>query len=441
MIARAGAVDSPPPAVSALPSLSEHKLARFAAIVILYFMQGVPVGLTIIAIPAWLAANGASPVQVAAIVGTAMLPWSLKLVNGLVMDRWAFKPMGRRRGWILLAQALMASMLGALAILSPGAADLALLTGLCFALNICATFNDVAVDGMTVDLVPDEERATVNSFMFAAQSTGIAATSFVAGQLLVLGSITPTALILAGFVALASLFVSIFRERPGERLLPWSAGEASRECKERQHDAWWPILKGVFVSMLAPLTVLFLLSTGLAMATAAYQDAIAPTLAVQQLGWGSDSYSSFASAMSLLAALITALVATFIVKTLGLRNAIIATFLVHAGAALFAAITYPSWEGDTIFSVVFFVQYVAHMMILVFTCTWAMRLCNPAVAASQFALFMAVPNFARSLMSGNSGFVVEWGGYGAVFYCIAAIALLGLMLGLLARIGNARALD
>ena len=105
---------------TALPALSEHRVARFAAVIILYFMQGVPNGLGLIAIPAWLAANAATPVQVGAFVGAIMLPWSLKLVNGLIMDRFAFKPMGRRRGWILAAQALMASTLIALALMAPG---------------------------------------------------------------------------------------------------------------------------------------------------------------------------------------------------------------------------------------------------------------------------------------------------------------------------------
>ncbi|PKP95251.1 MAG: hypothetical protein CVT75_02690 [Alphaproteobacteria bacterium HGW-Alphaproteobacteria-14] len=80
-----------------LPALSEHKVARFAAIIVLYFLQGVPLGLTLVALPGWLAESGATPVQVGGFVGIAMLPWSTKLLNGLVMDRFTFKPMGRRR--------------------------------------------------------------------------------------------------------------------------------------------------------------------------------------------------------------------------------------------------------------------------------------------------------------------------------------------------------
>ncbi len=430
-----------PAATSALPALTESKFARIAAIVILYFMQGVPVGLTIIAIPAWLAANGATPIQVGAFVGTAMLPWSLKLVNGLLMDRFAFKPMGRRRGWILTAQFCMALVLVSLALAAPGSSQIALLTAFGFALNICATFNDVAVDGMTVDIVPEDERPTINSFMFAAQSLGISATSFVAGQLLVAGSISMTAMILAAFVAAASTFVALFRERPGERLLPWSEGQASPECEERQQDAWWPIIKGVFAGLFTPLTILFLICMGLAMATPAFSDAVAPTLAVQQLGWGSDEYSSYASVVSLSAAVICAVIVTLIVKAIGLRNAMFAVFGLHIAGALIGAITYPSWENSTIFSVLYFLGYLAHMLIVILTATWAMRLCNVTVAASQFALFMAVPNLARSFMSGNSGWIVESGGYSAAYYAVAAVAALGLLFAILARVGNVRTVD
>ncbi|KPQ22280.1 MAG: Major Facilitator Superfamily, partial [Porphyrobacter sp. HL-46] len=52
-----------------LPALSEHKIARFAAIILLYFMQGVPLGLVLVALPGWLADNGATPVQIGGFVG------------------------------------------------------------------------------------------------------------------------------------------------------------------------------------------------------------------------------------------------------------------------------------------------------------------------------------------------------------------------------------
>ncbi len=426
------------PHAARLPALSEHRIARFAAIVVLYFLQGVPLGLALVALPGWLAESGASPLEIGSFVGIAMLPWSTKLFNGLVMDRFTFKPMGRRRGWILLSQALMVTALLAMAALAPGASDVALLTAFCFALNVCVTFSDVAVDGMTVDIVPEAERTAINSLMFASQAFGVAACSFIAGQLLASGSLTTTALVLAGMVACASVFVALFRERPGERLLPWSSGKASRECEERQHAAWWPVLSGVVRSVAAPSTLLFLLATACAQAAFAFIDAVNPTLAVQQLGWTSESYASFGAMLNLVAACLALFVPILLVRWFGLRRTVIGHFLALAVLATVAGATHAGWQDDSPFVALTLALYVLSILHTVVLIVWAMRISNPAIAASQFALFMAVPNLSRSVMAGNSGWLVEGGGYALTYYAVAGIMLVGLALCLLGRVGDDR---
>lgn len=419
-----------------IPALSESRLARFAAIIVLYFLQGVPVGLSTIAIPAWLAANGATPLQVGAFVGTALLPWSTKLFNGLLMDRFAYKPMGRRRAWILLAQVAMALTLVAMAFAAPSSTQIASLAAFCFTLNLCATFNDVAVDGMTVDIVPDEERTAINSCMSAAQAAGIAASAFTAGQLLASGTMASTALVLAILVAVISIFVSIFRERPGERLMPWSNGKASIQCEERQHNAWRPIFAGLLKAIANGRTILFLTGVGLLQVTFAFLDAVNPTLAVQQLGWESANYSSFMAAVSLVAAGAALLLPTVLVHFIGIALAVRILNLVLIGLGLIGAATFSLWSGSDAFVAISSAQYVVALVIQIILIVWAMRICTPAVAASLFALFMAVPNFARSALSGASGWVVEAGGYQAAYLAVAGLTLAGLALLMLAKVGD-----
>ena len=90
------------PAVSShLPALVDHRHLRFAA---LYAAQGLPFGLFAVAIPAWLAAQGASAAEIGSYLAIATLPWSAKLLAGPLMDRFTFLPMGRRRPWVLGAQ-------------------------------------------------------------------------------------------------------------------------------------------------------------------------------------------------------------------------------------------------------------------------------------------------------------------------------------------------
>lgn len=418
------------------PALSENRIARFTAIIVLYFLQGVPIGLSLIALPAWLAEAGASPLAIGAFVGVALLPWSTKLFNGLIMDRYAYKPMGRRRGWILLSQSLMVAALVAMAILAPSASEIALITALCFALNLCATFNDVAVDGMAVDIVPENERTAINSVMFASQAAGVAACSFIAGQTLASGGTATTALILTVFVASASLFVSVFRERPGERLLPWSQGQASRECEERQHDAWWPILSGVLKSILAPRTLMFLLAVGFGGASLAFADAVNPTLAVQQLGWSSERYANFGAMVNIAAAGFGLFIPFVLERVLGLRWSILIQLALIALLSVIAGLSLPAWQNDVPFIALSAATYILSITLVISSIVWAMRICNPVIAASQFALFMAIPNLSRGLMGGNSGWLVEGAGYGATYLAVAAMTLISIILIWVGRVGD-----
>ncbi|GMN04377.1 MFS transporter [Altererythrobacter sp. MTPC7] len=416
----------------AWPSLVENKPLRFAAVMILYFMQGVPLGLSLIVLPAWFAAAGASAVEIGGFVGFAVLPWSLKLFAGLLMDRFAYRPMGRRRAWILIAQGCLVTVLLALAAAAPDASQIALLASFCFALNMCAIFNDVAVDGMTIDLVPIEERGAINGCMFGSQIVGIAATSFIGGQMLVAGGTATTALFFAALVAVPSVIVSVFRERPGERLMPWTSGRPSTECEALQQDAWWPIIKGVFVSLADWRIVAYLTGYALFCANWVILDSVSPVLSVQELGWKSESYSSFAGTANLVAGLFGIAMTGLLVKWIGLSRMVTLVAVILVLLALTGGITYSSWDGSWLFSSILVSQTIAATLLTILLIAWGMMLSNPAVAASQFALIMAIPNLSRSMMAGISGQVVETYGYAAAYFIAAALTVVTIALCLFA---------
>ena len=111
-------------AASAFPqslALTENKILRYTCYFLLYFSQGAPIGLWTIAIPSWLAVNGASAGEIGGFIGLAMLPWAtFKLFYGAFMDRYTFPPMGRKRIWLVTAQAGAILSLILLAIMAPG---------------------------------------------------------------------------------------------------------------------------------------------------------------------------------------------------------------------------------------------------------------------------------------------------------------------------------
>jgi len=118
------------------------------------------------------------------VLSASSLPWTLKFLNGFLMDRFAFLPMGRRRAWIVGGQAVLLSGLLVLAARDPGVDEVALVAAFAFVLNLAVNFQDVATDGLAADLVPEVERARAAGVMFGAQSIGIAATTALAGFLL-----------------------------------------------------------------------------------------------------------------------------------------------------------------------------------------------------------------------------------------------------------------
>ena len=89
---------------SKLPALSEHPFLRYFAFAILYVAQGIPEGMTIFGIPAWMAMNGRTPAEIGTYGAIIFIPFSFKILVAPIIERFTFLPMGRRRPWIIFGQ-------------------------------------------------------------------------------------------------------------------------------------------------------------------------------------------------------------------------------------------------------------------------------------------------------------------------------------------------
>ncbi|WP_379922591.1 MFS transporter [Erythrobacter sp. R86502] len=423
-------------ALSAIPALSESRRLRLLGFFLMYVSQGVPFGLVQVAIPAWLVANGASAGQVGFFIGTAMLPWSLKLVNGLVIERFCYSPMGRTRAWIIGSQMMMMAALLVTAIIAPGPDEITLLAGLAFAFNLCGAVNDVAVDGMAIDILPEAEREKVNGFMFGGQVIGISGTAIMAGAALVVGGVALTAALAAAVVAVLTIIVTVLRERPGERLLPWTAGTASAECLARSHTKFLPILGKVLRGFVQWRTALFLAGFGVMQSSAGMVDVVGPVFSVSELGWSSEAFTNFTSISSFIVALVVMVVIGPLCRRFGNRVLIVAfaSMMLLPNLAAYLA---PSGAFGTLAMQAYISLFWGGLQgVVVLGIAWSMNLTNPLVAASQFSLFMAIPNLVRSLGAGVHGQIVDNYGYDAAFLVAALSVGLGTILCLLAGYGR-----
>lgn len=66
----------------------------------------------------------------------------------------------------------------------------------------------------------------------------------------------------------------------------------------------------------------------------------------------------------------------------------------------------------------------------------AMRLCTPAVAATQFAVFMAIFNLGRAIASASLGWLDSLGGIPAMFAAMAVCALVTAAFAFAAKVGR-----
>jgi len=377
-----------------------------------------------VALPAWLAARGHSSAEVGGFLAAVSFPWTLKLFTGPVMDRFAFLPMGRRRPWVLAAQSgiLVGSLL-----LAGAPQSFGWILALGFAVNFFAAWQDVAVDGMAIDVLAEDERARANAFMFGGQSIGIAASSAGGAYLLSAFGLMAAALVMAACVGIIFVIPLLLRERPGERLLPWTPGHASARSAALQEKRWGTIFRDLLVTLALPMSVLLVLVKFGDRVAAGLLGAAMPVMTTQELGYAQTFYPQWNAASGIVAALFGVLVAP-LVDRFGARRALVwglvFKILLVLGAAMLAAY----WARPTVMIGIIIATGLGGQLLTIATIALFMHLCTPRVAATQFAVYMALSNLALSAGSALLGPFDAWLDFRQLFFAVAAIDVVALSL-------------
>lgn len=192
--------------------------ARFGALFVLYFVQGLPYGFQVGALPVYLRESGASLTGIG-LLGLLALPWTAKILWAPIVDRWHVRRLGRRRSWILPMQLALASACAVAALVEPDSSLVPLL-GLLMCMNLFAATMDIAVDGLAVDLLAGRALGYAN----IAQVVGFKFGMLTAGGVLLRASDTlgwhgmfglMAGLVLVGFVV-ALLLREPATQRDGE---------------------------------------------------------------------------------------------------------------------------------------------------------------------------------------------------------------------------------
>lgn len=137
----------------------------------LYLSQGLPFGFQATALPVLLREKGISLAAIG-FAGALALPWFLKPFWAPLVDRYWSKRVGRRRSWIIPLQTLMVmTMLAAVGVAASGAV-MPLLVCIFF-MNLIAATQDIAVDGLAVDILARDELGPGNAAQVAGYKAGM----------------------------------------------------------------------------------------------------------------------------------------------------------------------------------------------------------------------------------------------------------------------------
>lgn len=398
--------------------LSRSARLRYTTGALAYFAQGIPMGLLHIALPAWLITRGASAAQAAGFLSIIMLPWAFKLLTGPLMDHFEFLPMGKRRPWVLVAQLGMVISLLALGLVQDPIAQYGLLCAIGFAINAFTATQDVAIDGMSIDLVPLEQEGRLNAFMSFGKAVGWAVTSAITGTLLVVFGTQVTGIVCGLGAAGIFVFLLLVRERDGERLLPWTAGEASPQ--NEPPPSFLKVFTDINHVLWARASVMVIIIMFLDGMTDGYGRALMPVAAVKVFGFDTPQWSELNAVMGFCGALV-ALALGPLVDRFGAKRMMGLGILLIGLHAFTLAATQEFWSNT------WFVKAMVSMWIMmipismVFSLSLAMSICSPGESATQFAIYMSVAN-----MGSASGSAI----YGAVSGFASwpqGYALMGLM--------------
>ena len=402
-------------------SLSDNAITRYTTFSALYVAQGIPEGITYFALPAWMAMNGKSAMEIASLVSVMLIPWSFKVLIAPLMDRFTVLSMGRKRPWVIFGQlGLILSFINLGLVVDP----LNNLSGLMLAgffVNFFGAFQDVATDGMAVEVIPRKEQARANGLMWGSKTIGNSLSLIIGTWLINNFGFSFTVFSLSITVATIMIFPLYFKERPGEKFLPWTSGNASIESKKTQLKSW----KHIFTSLyrVVKLKSSLVLCLGIFLLGIMYGlvDTLLPIFSIQELGWSNSYFSNTLSITTVIGGFLGMFIGGYLVDYFGkIKMLTLYLILVTSLIAVFAFIT-QLWSS--IFVVITFIlfYYTLYTFLCIAIFASAMHLCWKKVAATQFTLYMALSNMGRATGAGLLGILKTSFDWEMVFITISII--------------------
>jgi PAT family beta-lactamase induction signal transducer AmpG len=442
----AGATEASDAAMAPLGAPPEGRWARLRAAVLVYterrvllvmllgFSSGLPLALSGSTLALRMADRHVAlgTIGLFALVG---LPYTLKFLWAPLIDAWHVplltRRLGRRRGWLVLTQLVLAAAIVWLALIDAAAAPWLLAAG-ALAVAAASATQDTVIDAFRVEsLRTDEQAAGMAGFVAAYRVAMLLATAGVVALVAILqakGYDGPEGWTL-GYVAMAALvgvglIATLFAREPAASLAEEKGEEGTAAGARLVHAA-----VGAFVDFLAKPQAWAILAF---VVLFKFCDAFAGHMIgpfVLAIGFDKATYAEVVKGVGLVAALAGGFAGGALARAVPMAAALWIGGILQAASnlvfswqalvgpkvpALIATVTVESFTGAV--GTVIFVAYLS-------------GLCrNAAHTATQFALLTALAAVGRTVLSSLSGYAAATVGWPAFFALAVIAALPGLAL-------------
>lgn len=378
-----------------IPSLSENTFLRYFNFIALYFAQGVPEGMLAFGIPAWMAMNGKSPSEIANFAIVVVLPWSFKILVAPLIDRYTYLSMGRKRPWVIIGQLGLVLSFAYMAYIPDPLNNLNQFMLAGFIVSFFGAFQDVATDGMAVDIIPAEQQAKANGLMWGSKISGISISLALGSWILNKYGYTASILTLSAIISCIMFVPILLRERNGEKILPWTQGKAAPEAEMFQLENWREIFKSLYSVFILRNSLLIAGVLFFSQGAFKFLSTLLPVFTVKVLGWTNVEYAQYFASAKLIGGISGMLLGGILIDKFGKKRMLSIYFFCLILLISFLALNKSYWGNKS----VIYSFMVLYNSIYTFSCIGlfaiAMQCCWRKVSASQFTLYMTIANLGQ----------------------------------------------
>ncbi len=396
-----------------LIAIGPYREKKMVITLVMGFVSGVPLLLTITLLQAWLTDEGIakSTIGLFALVG---LPYSLKFLWAPIFDRYVVNALGRRRGWLLLSQiALIIAIIG-LGMTNPSlsAFNVAILALL---VTFFSASQDIVIDAFRRESLLDEEQTLGASAYVLGYRIGALAAG--AGGLILADYLSyQLVYMLMATIMLIGVMATIIADEPIQEDEPKSLKDAIINPFTEFFNR-----KGYNSAILILLFIL-LYKVG---------DTMAHSLSTNfylDIGFTKTQIGTVVKVFGLVATLIGAFLGGLISLRIGLYKSLIIFGIFQAVATLGFSVLAAFGNYISLLMIVISLENLAAGMGYTAYLAFMANMTNKEFTATQFALMTALMSIPRTFFSGSSGYLVEMMDWQIYFIFCSLIAFPALII-------------